>query len=45
MKAIWNNEIIAEINETIIVEGNHFFPPESIIKYFFVGCDVHTICS
>ncbi|MCH7586798.1 MAG: DUF427 domain-containing protein [Chloroflexi bacterium] len=45
MKAIWNNEIIAESDETIIVEGNHYFPPESIAKDFFAGSDAHTICS
>ena len=45
MKAIWNNEIIAESDETIVVEGNHYFPPESIIKNFFVGSDAHTLCS
>lgn len=30
MKAIWNNEIIAETNDTVVVEGNHYFPPESV---------------
>jgi len=30
MKAIWNGEVIAESNETVVVEGNHYFPLESV---------------
>ena len=30
MKAIWNDEIIAESDATKVVENNHYFPPESI---------------
>lgn len=30
MKAIWNNKIIAESNDTVVVENNHYFPPESV---------------
>ena len=44
MKAIWNNQIIAESNETIVVENNHYFPPESIKAAFFVESDTHTTC-
>lgn len=29
-KAIWNDTIIAESDDTIVVEGNHYFPPESV---------------
>ena len=32
MKAIWNNKVIAESNETVVVEGNHYFPINSIKK-------------
>ncbi len=35
MKAIWNDTIIAESSDTIILEGNHYFPLESIKKEFF----------
>ena len=34
MKAIWNNEILADASETIVVDGNHYFPPESLHKQF-----------
>lgn len=30
MKAVWNNQIIAESDDTVEVEGNHYFPPESV---------------
>ena len=44
MKAIWNDRVIAESNETVIVEGNHYFPPESIRAEYFQPSDRHTIC-
>ncbi|MCF6241376.1 MAG: DUF427 domain-containing protein [Bacteroidales bacterium] len=44
MKAIWNNQIIAESDETIIIEKNHYFPPESIKKEFFETNDTHSVC-
>ncbi|PIR85374.1 hypothetical protein COU15_00925 [Candidatus Kaiserbacteria bacterium CG10_big_fil_rev_8_21_14_0_10_45_20] len=34
MKAIWNNRTIAESDKTIIIEGNHYFPSESVKKEF-----------
>lgn len=44
MKAIWNGEVIAESNETVVVEGNHYFPPESIKKEYFKETNTHTTC-
>ncbi|MEO1254855.1 MAG: DUF427 domain-containing protein [Bacteroidota bacterium] len=44
MKAIWNGEIIAESNDTVVVEGNHYFPPTSIKKEFFNETETHTVC-
>lgn len=44
MKAIWNGEVIAESNETIIIENNHYFPPESVKKEFFKSTETHTTC-
>ena len=44
MKATWNNEVIAESDDTVIVEGNHYFPPSAIKKEFFKASDTHTIC-
>lgn len=44
MKAIWNNQIIAESNETIVIENNHYFPADSIKQEFFIESDTHTTC-
>ncbi len=44
MKAIWNNQIIAESEKTLQVEGNHYFPEATIKKEFFKASDTHTTC-
>ena len=44
MKAIWNGQILAESDNTVVVEGNHYFPPESIHKEFFKESSTHTTC-
>lgn len=42
--AKWNGKIIAESNETIEIEGNHYFPPSSIKQEFFKSSGTHTNC-
>lgn len=44
MKAIWNGQILAESDKTIVIEGNHYFPPESINDDYFKSSDTHTTC-
>lgn len=44
MKAIWQGEVLAESNDTIVVEGNHYFPTDSINTEFFVDSDTKTTC-
>ena len=44
MKAIWNNEVIAESDATVVVEGNHYFPADSIKNEFFTPSETHTVC-
>ena len=44
MKAIWNDTIIAESNDTIVIEGNHYFPHDSIKKEFYASSDTHSVC-
>lgn len=44
MKAIWNNKVIAESDNTIVVEGNHYFPADSIKKDYFNDSETHTTC-
>ena len=44
MKAIWNDAVLAESAHTVIIEGNHYFPPESIKAEHFRESDTHTVC-
>ena len=44
MKAIWNGKVLAESENTVIVEGNHYFPPESLKKEFFEESNTNTTC-
>jgi len=44
MKAIWNGQVIAESDKTINVEGNQYFPPETVNKDFISGSKTHTVC-
>lgn len=44
MKAIWNGQVIAESDETVIVENNHYFPANSLSTEFFIESDHHTVC-
>lgn len=44
MKAKWNGAVLAESDDTVVVEGNHYFPPESINKEYFQPSDAHSIC-
>ena len=44
MKAIWNGQIIAESNKTVNIEGNQYFPAESVKKEFLSGSQTHTTC-
>jgi uncharacterized protein (DUF427 family) len=44
MKAIWNEKILAESNETIVIEGNHYFPPSSVHMEYFKESTTHTTC-
>lgn len=43
-KAIWNGAVIAESDSTIVVEGNHYFPPESVNSKFLRSSDTHSKC-
>jgi uncharacterized protein (DUF427 family) len=43
-KAIWNNTVIAESEQTIVVEGNHYFPPDSVKWQYFMKSETNTVC-
>ncbi len=44
MKAIWNGEVIAESDDTVVIEGNHYFPEASVKREFLVDSQTHTVC-
>ena len=44
-KAIWNGAVIAESDKCVVVEGNQYFPPDSINKQYFQESSTHTTCS
>jgi uncharacterized protein (DUF427 family) len=44
MKAVWNDSVLAESNNTIVIEGNHYFEPGSIKREHFRESDKHTTC-
>ncbi len=45
MKAIWNGQVLAESDNTVVVEGNHYFPKDSIRAEFFSPSDLKTFCA
>ncbi|MDT5295517.1 MAG: hypothetical protein QOJ76_2397 [Acidobacteriota bacterium] len=44
MKATWNGAVLAESDETVVVEGNHYFPAESVRREHFRESRTHTTC-
>jgi uncharacterized protein (DUF427 family) len=44
MKATWKGEVLAESDETVVVEGNHYFPADSIKRDNFRESETHTVC-
>ncbi len=44
MRVTRNNRVLAESENTIVVEGNHYFPPDSINWEYFQKSDTHTTC-
>ena len=44
MKATWNGATLAESDETVVVEGNHYFPPASLDRSFVRESDHTTVC-
>jgi len=45
MKATWNGVVLAQSDDTIVIEGNHYFPADSIAAEHFEDSATHTICS
>ncbi len=44
VKAVWNGVTIAESDDTVVVEGNHYFPPEAVDPSVLRGSATHSVC-
>ncbi len=44
MKASWNGVVIAESDDTVVVEGNHYFPEAAVDRDYLVPSDHTTVC-
>jgi len=45
MKAIWNGTVIAESDDTVVVEGNHYFPAQAVKTEYLLSSNTKTMCS
>ena len=45
MRAIWNNTVIAESADTVLVEGNHYFPASAVNPNYLLPSNTKTMCS
>lgn len=43
-KATWNGAVIAESSDTVVVEGNHYFPPDAVKREHLRDSATHTVC-
>ncbi len=43
-KAVWKGTVLAESPETVVVEGNHYFPPDSVRWHYFEDSERTTVC-
>lgn len=44
MKAVWNNAVLAESNDTVVIEGNHYFPADSLNREYFSESSTNSAC-
>ena len=44
MRAIWNDQVLAASDQTVVVEGNHYFPRDSLRQEFFAPSDTKSVC-
>ena len=45
MKAVWNGRTIAESEDTVVVEGNHYFPADAVQRKYLVDSSKTTVCA
>ncbi|MFI1940854.1 DUF427 domain-containing protein [Streptomyces purpureus] len=44
LRVVWNGTVIAQAQRTVIVEGNHYFPPESLHRQYFTPSGTRSLC-
>lgn len=44
MRAVWNGTTLAESDDTIVVEGNHYFPPDSVDERYLKPSAMRSVC-
>jgi uncharacterized protein (DUF427 family) len=44
MKATWENAVLADSDKTLVIEGNQYFPPDSINQAYFKPSSTHSTC-
>ena len=44
MQAVWNGKVLAESDRTVVVEGNHYFPADTVNRELFEDSATHTVC-
>lgn len=44
MKAVWKETLLAESADTVLVEGNHYFPADSLNRAYFRPSATHSVC-
>ena len=44
VRATWNGATVAESDRTVVVEGNHYFPPDAVDRRYLSGSETHTRC-
>lgn len=45
MRAIWKNTVIAESDDTVVIEGNHYFPASAVKPQYMLPSNTRTMCS
>ena len=45
MKALWNGRVVAESDDTVVVEGNHYFPRAALADDLVAPSETTTVCS
>ncbi|MFF4347485.1 DUF427 domain-containing protein [Streptomyces sp. NPDC001530] len=44
MRAVWRGAVLAQAERTVVVEGNHYFPPESLDRTYFTESRARSLC-